>query len=85
MSAVVRLDSRRPSAAPVPAVIAPGDRILRIKAVVERSGLSRATIYRRIALGQFPSQADLGGGSAVGWRESDIATWIANRGQGGRA
>lgn len=82
-AAVVHLAERRGLPAPAaPAEIPPVDRILRIKTVVDRVGLSRATIYRRMGKGEFPEQADLGGIS-VGWRESEINAWIASRGKGG--
>lgn len=74
----------RPPLAPAPLVIAPTDRILRLKAVKERVGLSRASIYRWAMRGEFPASVSLGG-KAVGWRESDINTWIATRGAGGAA
>ena len=54
------------------------DRILRFREVIHRCGVSRATIYRRMAEGDFPRPLRLGG-SAVGWRESDIDAWIADR------
>lgn len=88
MNAVIDLASRRPSCTPtpehVPAVTAPLDRILRIKAVKHHVGLSRATIYRRMGKGDFPASVPLGGRS-VGWRESEISGWIAARGAGGEA
>jgi prophage regulatory protein len=88
MTAVVSLASRRapapPASAPAPAplAIAPTDRILRLRDVRDRVGLSRATIYRRIKRAEFPASLSLGG-ITVGWRESDINTWIAARGTGG--
>lgn len=56
----------------------PPERILRLPEVSTRTGLSRSAIYRRIAKREFPAQVDLGGG-VVGWHESKIAEWIANR------
>jgi prophage regulatory protein len=53
--------------------------ILRRKQVELRTGLSRSTIYTRIALGTFPRPIDLGGGRAVGWLESEIANWLQVR------
>ena len=50
-------------------------RILRLPAVKELTGLSRSTIYARIAQGRFPGQVALGD-HAVGWRESEIESWI---------
>lgn len=34
------------------------DRILRIKTVLERTGLSRSTMYRKMQDGTFPQRAD---------------------------
>lgn len=82
MNAVVSMADHRPPPAPAPRGIVPGDVILRLKAVTARVGMSRATIYRRIADGQFPAQVSLGG-TSVGWRESDINLWIAGLWQGG--
>lgn len=83
MSAVVNLADRRgqPTAAPA---IDPADRILRLKAVIDRVGLSRATLYRRIADNAFPAPVSLGG-TSVGWRESAVNAWIAALGKGGAA
>jgi prophage regulatory protein len=53
--------------------------ILRRKQVEYRTGLSRSTIYARIAAGLFPSPIDLGGGRAVGWLESEIDSWVKSR------
>ncbi len=54
-------------------------RILRRKQVESRTGLSRSTIYARIAEGSFPRSIDLGGGRAVGWVESEIDAWLQAR------
>lgn len=59
----------------------PKDCILRMPSVRERCGLSAATIYRRMAAGDFPRAVSLGG-KAVGWRESAIDAWIAARREG---
>lgn len=53
--------------------------ILRRKQVEKRTGLSRSTIYARIAEGTFPRPIDLGGGRAVGWIESEIDAWLQLR------
>ena len=50
-------------------------KILRLPAVKELTGLSRSTIYARIAQGSFPVQVSLGD-RAVGWRESEIEAWM---------
>jgi prophage regulatory protein len=54
------------------------DRILRLPLVKDRTGLSRSSIYDKIPRGEFPRQIKLGP-RAVGWRESDIETWIEER------
>lgn len=81
MSAVAALDARRPpDVVKMDPVVMPGDdRILRLPAVEARVGLSRATIYRRVAAGDFPRPVPLGG-KAVGWRLSAILQWMAERG-----
>ena len=53
------------------------DRIVRMKTVLARTGLSRSTIYRKIAEGTFPPQVRISVNGA-GWRESDINRWIAD-------
>lgn len=55
-------------------------KFLRISKVMERVPYSRATIYRKIAAGEFPRPYDLGSsGHAVAWLESDIDYWISQR------
>ncbi len=51
------------------------DRIIRLSTVLVRTGLSRSTIYRKIADGTFPAQIKISVHGA-GWRESDINRWI---------
>ncbi len=53
------------------------DRIVRLNTVLIRTGLSRSTIYRKIAEGTFPAQIRISINGA-GWRESDIDCWVAN-------
>lgn len=55
------------------------DTILRLPAVKMRTGLSRSSLYARIAEGSFPSQISLGGGRAVGWSEKEVNEWISQR------
>jgi len=50
--------------------------ILRLPAVMARTGLSRSTLYLRISLGTFPKQVNLGA-RAVGWTLSSVDTWLA--------
>lgn len=51
------------------------DRILRLPAVLDRTGLSRSTLYRKIQEGTFPKQIALGVRTA-GWRESAVCMWM---------
>ena len=53
------------------------DRIIRLNTVRARTGLSRSTIYRKIAEGTFPAQLKISTNGA-GWRESDINRWIVD-------
>ncbi|WP_159289335.1 helix-turn-helix transcriptional regulator [Methylosinus sporium] len=53
------------------------DRIIRLKTVLARTGLSRSTIYRKIAEGTFPAQIKISANGA-GWHESEIDRWVAN-------
>ncbi|MGB0503932.1 MAG: helix-turn-helix transcriptional regulator [Thalassolituus sp.] len=53
-------------------------RIIRLPEVITHTGLSRSTIYARIAEDQFPRPVSLGG-RLVGWHESDIQQWIEER------
>ena len=51
------------------------DRIIRSRTVLARTGLSRSTMYRKIAKGTFPAQIKISINGA-GWRESDINRWV---------
>jgi len=53
------------------------ERIIRLKTVLDRTGLSRSTVYRKIAEGTFPSQVKISIHGA-GWHESAINEWIAD-------
>ena len=57
------------------------DRILRIDEVLALTGLSRSTLYRLGASGDFPKAVELcgPGGRAKGWRLSEVEEWIRNR------
>lgn len=49
--------------------------ILRRRQVTARTGLSRSSIYAKIAEGTFPKQIFLGA-RAVGWEEQKIEAWL---------
>ena len=53
------------------------DRILRINTVLERTGLARSTLYRKINDGTFPRQIAISTRCA-GWRESSVDAWLRN-------
>lgn len=53
------------------------DNLLRLREVMARTKLSRTTIYRRIAAGNFPPSIRLSVG-LVAWYESDIDAWVAD-------
>ncbi|WP_311885728.1 MULTISPECIES: AlpA family transcriptional regulator [unclassified Pseudomonas] len=51
------------------------DRFLRLDEVLHITGLSCATVYRRMKEGTFPKQIRIGPNS-VAWRQSAIAKWM---------
>jgi prophage regulatory protein len=53
------------------------ERIIRLKTVLSRTGLSRSTMYRKIAEGTSPCQVKISIHGA-GWRESAVNRWIAD-------
>jgi prophage regulatory protein len=53
------------------------DRILRLNAVLDLTGLSRSTLYRKMDLGTFPRNVRIST-RCVGWRQSDVAEWLRN-------
>jgi len=58
-------------------------RILRLPQVREKTGLSRSSIYERMADGTFPVPYAIGP-RAVGWLESEIENWLSNLVEAGR-
>lgn len=53
------------------------ERIIRMDTVRARTGLSRSTIYRKMAEGTFPAQLQISA-NGTGWHESEINRWIAD-------
>lgn len=53
-------------------------RILRLRDVLDSTGLGRSTIYAYIEKGLFPKPVSLGERS-VGWVESEVLDWILAR------
>lgn len=54
------------------------EKFLRLTEVQRRIPYSRSTIYLKVSRGEFPQPINLGA-RAVGWLESDIDEWIAQR------
>ena len=52
--------------------------LLRLPKVIALTGISRSSIYRQIARGEFPAQVQISE-RAVGWREEEVVEWIENR------
>ena len=53
-------------------------RIIRLKEVIDSTGLARSTIYKYIAEGAFPKPVSLGD-RCVGWVDSEVHDWILAR------
>jgi len=77
MAALSGLSSRQKQPAGGRAAMREPDRIIRLKTVLSRTGLSRSTIYRKIAEGTFPAQLKIST-NGTGWHESEINRWIAD-------
>lgn len=50
-------------------------RFLRLKDVMEKTGLSKSAIYSKIKEGEFPASVPIGS-RTVAWLESDINDWL---------
>ena len=53
-------------------------RIIRLKEVIDSTGLARSTIYKYIKDGTFPKPVSLGD-RCVGWVDSEVHDWILTR------
>ena len=53
-------------------------KFLRIRQVMQLTGLSRMTIYRLELAGKFPKRRQLSQNS-VAWLESDVTAWAVSR------
>ncbi len=53
-------------------------KIMRIAAVVETTGIPKSSIWDKISRNEFPAPIPLGK-KAVGWLESDLIEWQAAR------
>ena len=53
-------------------------RIMRLPAVLQATGLARSTVYRLMAEHTFPAPVKLAK-RAVGWRHDDVRQWTNER------
>ena len=54
-----------------------GTRLLHLREVLNRTSLSRTSIYRLMARGRFPASVPIG--CRVSWVESEVSAWIDAR------
>jgi prophage regulatory protein len=54
----------------------PGELLWNIKTVTQRTGLSRATIYRYTRRNLFPQKRRIGP-NRVGWLAAEVIAWVA--------
>lgn len=52
--------------------------VMRMPEVMQTVGLSRASIYRLMQMGEFPLKFKIGS-SAVGWMRTEIERWVMDR------
>lgn len=55
------------------------DALLRIQTVADATGLSGATIYRKLKAGDFPSPVRMGA-RCTRWKAADVRAWIQAQG-----
>ncbi len=75
----VGLDPNNNSATPMPAAV-PKEDMLRLPSVLQRTGLSRSTLYDLIKKGRFPKPFKISERSS-GWRLVDIEEWLIGAGR----
>lgn len=51
------------------------DRLLRLRDVMDATGLSRSTVYKLMREGSFPAPVHIGP-KASRWRESAVRAWM---------
>jgi prophage regulatory protein len=54
----------------------PGELLWNIKTVIQKTGLSRATIYRYTQRSLFPQKRRIGP-NRVGWLPAEVIAWVA--------
>lgn len=53
-------------------------RFLRLPVVLDRTGLGRDTVYRKVRRGEFPKPHRISD-RASAWLESEVSAWIESR------
>lgn len=53
-------------------------KLLRLPAVMEKTGLAKSTIYKYVKQGDFPATVPLCGRS-VAWIDSEVDEWLSER------
>lgn len=53
------------------------DNLIRLADVKARTGMSRTTIYRKVAGGTFPPPTPISAG-LVAWYEAEVNVWVAD-------
>jgi len=56
------------------------DALLRLRTVSQATGLSNATVYRKLAAGEFPKPVRLGC-RCTRWKAADVRAWIQAQGR----
>ena len=56
----------------------PQERLLPVKAVIERTSFSRAYIYEAVRAGKFPKPIRISA-NRIAWPESAVADWITRK------
>lgn len=54
------------------------DRLLKLPEVIDRVGLGKTMIYRKMRAGSFPQACKLGGCSTR-WSEREVQAWVAEQ------
>ncbi len=55
------------------------EKLLDLTTVLERTGVSKSTIYAMIRQGEFPAQKQIGA-RRVAWSEREVMRWLEERG-----
>lgn len=49
----------------------------RLPTIMEKTGLSRSTIYRKMNFGEFPRSIKIGNGHAIAWNLDEVENYMA--------